>query len=129
MSTTRPAEIEFVDVAMRALTFATVLVAAAGTAPALAYDCSDKTHRVAKAKMELAFGLGILQNDPNHGLAVLIDDSYWTRMTFPQKTQFAEQLVCAIAGVGKGLTGITLKSLMTGKTVGEWSPLSGLTVP
>jgi hypothetical protein len=61
--------------------------------------------------MELAFGLGILQNDPNHGVAVLINDSYWSQMTFPQKTRFAEQLVCATAGVDKGLSGLKFKSL------------------
>lgn len=94
-----------------------------------AYDCSEKTYQHAHAKIILAFGTGVLQNDPGGGVSVLVADGYWRRMTFPEKTRFAEEIVCATAGTGKGLSGLTLKSLSSGKVVGEWGPIGGLSVP
>jgi len=50
-------------------------------------------------------------------------------MTYPEKTRFAEEIVCATAGAGKALRGLMLKSLSTGKEIGEWGPFGGLSVP
>jgi hypothetical protein len=96
---------------------------------ARAYDCSEKTYQHAHAKIVLAFGAGILQNDPGGGVSVLVADNYWTRLTLPEKARFAEEIVCATAGADKGLSGLTLKSLSTGKVVGEWAPYGGFNVP
>jgi hypothetical protein len=40
----------------------------------------------------------------------------WERMTYVEKTDFAEALVCATAGVGKGILKLHLRSEMTGVT-------------
>lgn len=104
------------------------LALALGTGEARAYDCSTKTYQEAHTKIVLAFGTGILQNDPGGGVSVLVADGYWQRLTFPQKVHLAEQIVCATAGVDKGLSGLTLKSLSTGKVIGEWGPMGGLNV-
>jgi hypothetical protein len=93
------------------------------------YDCSEKAYKYAHTKIMLAFGTGILQNDPGGGVSVLVAEDYWRRLTFPEKTGFAEKIVCATAGAGKGLSGLTLKSLSTGKVAGEWGPFAGLSVP
>jgi hypothetical protein len=93
------------------------------------YDCSEKTYQYAHTKITLAFGTGILQNDPGGGVSVLVAESYWRRLTFREKTRFAEEIVCATAGAGKGLSGLTLKSLSTGNVIGEWGPFGGLSVP
>jgi len=100
-----------------------------GALRAQAYDCSEKAYQHAHAKIVLAFGTGVLQNDPSGGVSVLVADGYWRGLTFPEKVRFAEEIVCATAGVGKGLSGLSLKSLSTGKVIGEWGPFRGLTVP
>jgi hypothetical protein len=41
----------------------------------------------------------------------------WERMTYVEKTDFAEALVCATAGVGKGILKLHLRSEMTGKVI------------
>lgn len=106
---------------MRKLVYAAVVSVA--VSPALAYDCSKNTHKAAYSRIDTAFRTGILARDPRGGAtSVLVADDYWNRMTYPQKIQFAEDLVCAVAGVDKALVGMTFKSLMTGKTLGEWSP-------
>ena len=109
--------------------FGAIALTTLATSRAQAYDCSEKTYQHAHGKIILAFGTGVLQNDPGGGVSVLVSDDYWRRMTFPDKTRFAEEIVCATAGVGKGLSGLTLKSLSTGKVIGEWGPFGGLTVP
>ncbi len=77
----------------------------------------------------LAFGFGILQNDPGGGVSVLVADDYWRRLTFPEKIRFAEEIVCAAAGADRGASGLSLKSLSTGKVIGEWGPFGGLSIP
>jgi hypothetical protein len=52
----------------------------------------------------------------------------WERMTYVEKTDFAEALVCATAGVGKGILKLHLRSEMTGKVIGNWN-INRLTVP
>jgi hypothetical protein len=99
-----------------------VLAAALWSGSALAYDCSQETYSRAKTKMELLFGTGVLQNyKGGGGLAVLVSDRYWNAMTFPQKQLFADELVCAVAGVRKGLMKLSFRSLMSGKVLAEWS--------
>lgn len=68
--------------------------------------------------MDLAFKLGILRNDS--GAGVFISEAFWSQMSFSQKQAFADNLVCATAGVGRGLYRIRFRSDMTGKELGEW---------
>jgi hypothetical protein len=49
-------------------------------------------------------------------------------MTYVEKIDFTEALVCAWAGVGKGILKLHLRSDMTGKVIGNWS-INQLTVP
>ena len=101
----------------------------AGTAPAVAFDCNAANHAAAYAKMDRAFKSGRLQTSPGGGgLAVLVADGLWHSMNYPQKQRFAEELTCAVAGVGKGITEMRFKSLQTGKTIGEWK-LTTLNIP
>ena len=56
---------------------------------------------------------GILKADPEsgrHGIALsaFVSEAAWVRMTFAEKVDFAESLVCAWAGVDKGI--LVLKS-------------------
>jgi hypothetical protein len=118
---------------MREIAMLTASVAATiAFSPAQAYDCSPATFAHAKPQMALFFGSGALAKDPNPtdfvGLSVLVDDTLWARMNFPAKKQFADQLVCAIAGVGKGLTELHFKSLSTGRLLGIWKA-DALTIP
>jgi hypothetical protein len=107
----------------------TVLVAAVNAASAAhALECTAPEYDRARSRIQLLFGMGILQNLPDHGLGVYVNDAYWARMTFPQKQNFAEELACAAAGVGKSLSMMTYKSLASGKVIGDWS-LGTLTVP
>jgi hypothetical protein len=99
-----------------------------GPATAQSYDCSEPTYQRVRPKIVVLFGAGILQNDPNGGVSVLVADRYWSSLTFPQKKDFADALVCAIAGAHKGLSGLTLKSLQSGKVIGEWAAAT-LTIP
>jgi hypothetical protein len=103
------------------------LVLFSGQVGAQQYDCSAETYHQARPKVESLFGSGILRNDPKNQSTVLVLDKYWTQLTAPEKARFAERLVCAIAGVGKGLPALTLKSLMSGKVLGEWAA-GGLSV-
>lgn len=100
---------------------AACLVLLSGQAGAQQYDCSAETYRQARPKVESLFGSGILRKDPRNAATVFVLDKYWTQLTAPEKTRFAERLVCAIAGVGKGLSALTVKSLMTGQILGEWA--------
>jgi hypothetical protein len=49
-------------------------------------------------------------------------------MTYVEKIEFTEALVCAWAGVGKGILKLQLRSDMTGKVIGKWD-INRLTVP
>jgi hypothetical protein len=93
----------------------------AGPARAQQYDCSDETYRRARPKVESLFGAGVLRKDTHSAGSVLVLDNYWAQLTAPEKRRFADRLVCAMAGAGKSLPGLTLKSLTTGKVLGEWA--------
>jgi hypothetical protein len=76
---------------------------------------------------------GTLKPDPESGLdgitlSIFVSEAVWGRMTFIEKVDFVESLVCAWAGVGKGLLVLHLRSEMTGQAIGEWR-LNRLTVP
>jgi hypothetical protein len=118
---------------MRQIAVLTTCVAATiASASAQAYDCSPATFAHAQPQMALLFGSGALAKDPNPtdfiGLSILVDDALWARMNFPAKKQFADQLVCAIAGARKGLTELHFKSLSTGRLLGIWKA-DALTIP
>jgi len=93
-----------------------------------AYDCSQSRYDSAHKRMDLAFRTGVLSNDPRPPLSVFISERFWTSITFQQKQEFADALVCAVAGPGKGLSNLNLRSDMTGKIIGDWS-WGKLTVP
>lgn len=97
------------------------LVVFADQARAQHYECSEETYRRTRPKVESLFGSGVLRKDPRSPAAVLVLDNYWEQLSALEKQRFAERLVCAMAGSGRSLTHLTLKSLMTGKAVGEWS--------
>ena len=99
----------------------TGLVVFADQAGAQHYDCSEETYRQMRPKVESLFGSGVLRKDPHSAAAVLVLDSYWEQLSASERQRFADRLVCAMAGSGKSLTHLTLKSLMTGKAVGEWT--------
>ncbi len=101
----------------------------ASTSLSAAFDCDTANHKAAFAKMDTAFKTGLLQTAPGGGgLTVLVADALWYGMNYPQKQRFAEELTCAIAGAGKGITEMRFKSLQTGKTIGEWK-LTTLNIP
>ncbi len=93
----------------------------AAEARAQQYDCSAETYRRARPKVESLFGSGVLRKDPHSDAAVLVLDNYWVQLTAAEKRRFADRLVCAMAGTGNSLPVLTLKSLMTGKALGEWA--------
>jgi len=103
------------------LTVIAFLFILAGEARAQQYECSEETYRRARPKVESLFGAGVLRKDARSTASVLVLDNFWTQLTAPEKRRFADRLVCAMAGAGKSLTGLTLKSLMTGKVLGEWA--------
>lgn len=74
--------------------------------------------------MSAMFNIRALARDPDRadfiGVSVLVDDIVWRQMNFPAKKNFADKLVCAIAGEGKGLTELRLRSLSTGRILGDW---------
>lgn len=104
----------------------TVLVAA--SVRCHARDCTASQHKTDKARMEAAFGAGILKNDKDAHPGVFISENYWRRLTFAETIEFTETLSCAVAGVGKALSDMRFRSDMTGKVVGVWS-WGTLTVP
>jgi hypothetical protein len=117
---------------MRSLFFALVL-AALPAAATLAKECTVEQHEADRARMAAASKEGTLKPDPESGLdgitlSVFVSDAVWGRMTFLEKVDFAESLVCAWAGVGKGILVLHLRSEMTGQAIGEWR-LNRLTVP
>jgi hypothetical protein len=83
--------------------------------------------------MVAATKAGNLKADPESGrdgitLSVFVSEAFWGRMTFLEKLDFAESLICAWAGVGKSILVLHLRSEMTGQVIGEWR-LNRLTVP
>lgn len=97
------------------------LVILADEVRAQQYECSEELFHRVRPKVELLFGAGVLRNDPHSRASVLVLDGYWSQLTPTEKKRFADRLVCAMTGVGKSLPALTLKSLMTGKVIGEWA--------
>jgi hypothetical protein len=100
---------------------AAFLLILAGQGRAQQYECSEETYRKARPKVESLFGAGVLRKDGRSAASVLVLDNFWTQLTAAEKRRFAERLVCAMAGAGRSLNGLTLKSLMTGKVLAEWA--------
>lgn len=110
-------------------TVTVVVLMAALCGSAAAYDCSSTKHKEARERIVFAIESGIIQPIPGGGSrAILLNDVFWSRLTFPQKQIFADELVCAAAGEGKGLRSIQIRSLMTGKPLGDWN-MGTLTLP
>lgn len=97
------------------------LVILADEVRAQQYECSEELFHRVRPKVESLFGAGVLRNDPHSRASVLVLDGYWSQLTPTEKKRFADRLVCAMTGVGKSLPALTLKSLMTGKVIGEWA--------
>jgi hypothetical protein len=95
--------------------------------------CTVEQHKADRARMVTATKEGILKADPEsgrHGIALsaFVSEAAWVRMRFAEKVDFAESLVCAWAGVDKGILVLNLRSDMTGHVIGEWR-VNRLTVP
>jgi len=90
-----------------------------------AKKCTVEQQEADRARMVTATKEGILRADPEsgrHGIALsaFVSEAAWVRMTFAEKVDFAESLVCAWAGVDKGILVLNLRSDMTGHVIGEW---------
>ena len=112
------------------LTFTFVALSANASA---AKKCTVEQYEADRARMVTATKDGILKADPEsgrHGIALsaFVSEAAWVRMTFAEKVDFAESLVCAWAGVDKGILVLNLRSDMTGHVIGEWR-VNRLTVP
>jgi hypothetical protein len=123
---------EWREQAMRSLFFALALMAIPVTEVA-AKECTAEQHDADRARMTEATEAGNLRADPDSGsdgitLSVFVSESFWEGMTFVEKADFTESLVCAWAGVGKGILKLSLRSEMTGKVIGKWD-INRLTVP
>jgi hypothetical protein len=119
-------------VRMRRLLLTLILVALSANASA-AKTCTAEQHEADRARMVAASKDGILKADPDSGrqgiaLSVFVSEAVWVRMTFAEKVDFTESLVCAWAGVDKGILVLNLRSDMTGHVIGEWR-VNRLTVP
>jgi len=104
------------------------IFAAISCTPALAYDCTPTLYGSAKLQITALFATGVLENSSYNGANILIDDRFWRNMPFKEKEAFAERLICAAAGPGKGFSVLTIRSRMTGKPVGEWN-MGTLSIP
>ena len=98
-----------------------------------AKKCTVEQYEADRARMVAATKNGLLKADPESGrhgvaLSVFVSEAAWVRMTFAEKVDFAESLVCAWAGVDKGILVLNLRSDMTGHVIGEWR-VNRLTVP
>jgi hypothetical protein len=118
--------------AMRSLFFALAFVAVP-LAEVAAKECTAEQYDADRTRMTAATDAGILRPDPDSGrdgitLSVYVSESFWERLTFVEKVDFTESLVCAWAGVGKGVLKLHLRSEMTGKVIGKWD-INRLTVP
>jgi hypothetical protein len=117
---------------MKSLLFAFVF-AALPTAVTVAKECTVEQHEADRARMAAASKQGILKPDPESGLdgitlSAFVSDAAWAGMSYIEKLDFVESLICAWAGVGKGILVLHLRSEMTGQAIGEWR-LNRLTVP
>jgi hypothetical protein len=117
---------------MRGLFFA-LAFAAMPVAEVAAKECTAEQHDADRTRMTAATKAGILRPDPDSGgdgitLSVYVSEKFWEGMTYVEKIDFTEALVCAWAGVGKGILKLHLRSDMTGKVIGNWS-INQLTVP
>jgi hypothetical protein len=117
---------------MRSLFFALAFVAVP-VVEVFAKECTAEKHDADRTRMIAATEAGILRVDPDSGrdgitLSVYVSEKYWEGMTFIEKSDFTEALVCAWAGVGKGILKLHLRSEMTGKVIGKWD-INRLTVP
>jgi hypothetical protein len=117
---------------MRSLFFALAFVAVPVAAVATK-ECTDQQYHADRTRMIEATEAGILRADPESGrdgitLSVFVSESFWERLTFVEKADFTESLVCAWAGAGKGILKLHLRSEMTGKVIGKWD-INRLTVP
>jgi len=117
---------------MRSLFVALVFVVLSAAATP-AKECTVGKYEADKEDMMAATKAGTLKADPASGsdgitLSVFISEAFWYRKTFLEKIDFAESLVCATAGVGKGILVLHLRSDMTGEVIGEWR-INHLTVP
>jgi len=88
-------------------------------------ECTVEQYETDRKRMTAAAKAGHLHPDPESGrdgitLSVFIADSFWEGMTYIEKYDFAEALVCGTAGVGKGILVLNLRSEMTGEVIGEW---------
>ena len=104
------------------LTFTFVAFCASASA---AKNCTVEQYEADRARMVTATKDGLLRADPESGrhgvaLSVFVSETAWVRMTFAEKVDFAESLVCAWAGVDKGILVLNLRSDMTGHVIGEW---------
>jgi hypothetical protein len=117
---------------MRRLLLALVFVALPSAAT-VAKECTVEQHEADRERMAAATRAGKLKADPESGrdgitLSIFVSEAFWGGMTFLKKVDFAESLICAWAGVGKGILVLHLRSEMTGQVIGEWR-LNRLTVP
>jgi hypothetical protein len=117
---------------MRSLLLA-LAIAAFATDASVAKECTPQQQELDRARMVAATKDGNLKADPESGrdgitLSVFVSEAFWGRMPFLEKVDFAESLVCAWAGVGKGILVLHLRSEMSGQVTGEWR-LNRLTVP
>jgi len=90
-----------------------------------AKKCTVEQHEADRARMVSATKERILKADPESGrhgvaLSAFVSEAAWVRMTFAEKVDFTESLVCAWAGVDKGILVLNLRSDMTGHVIGEW---------
>jgi hypothetical protein len=119
--------------AMRSLLLTLVLVALSADANA-AKKCTVEQHEADRARVVVATKNGTLKADPDSGrhgiaLSIFVSEAVWGRMTFAEKVDFTESIVCAWGGeVGKGILVLNLRSDMTGHVIGEWR-VNRLTVP
>jgi len=71
--------------------------------------------------MAFAFGSGVLRNLPEgQGSGVLVNDAYWARMNYRAKVGFMRNLECAIAGPGKALANIDVRSQRSYALLAKW---------
>jgi hypothetical protein len=105
----------------RVLMLVFMLVALA-VAPVWAVDCTMARHATDRALIDKLLKTGLLRADDSHpGRALFVDDRLWARLAYHQKTALIASFSCGVVGPEKELATLRLRSMMTGKTIGEWS--------